>query len=55
MKCLDGVATILPEALESAMTSLMRKLEMEAKLASQMSGEHFTNIFLVCFIFLGSN
>ena len=30
---------MLPEALETAMTSLMKKLENEAKTASHMTGE----------------
>ena len=30
---------MLPEALETAMTSLMKKLENEAKTASRMTGE----------------
>ena len=31
---------MLPQALETAMTSLMKKLENEAKLASRMSGRY---------------
>ncbi len=40
----DGVAEMVPAAVESAMTSLMKRLQKEATLAKQMTGKTATMI-----------